>query len=375
MAKVVKRQTNDGHRWVLDFFDQEGKRQRITMRKGKTRADAERELAAKLDEVDNATFVSKKAVPLFSKVAKDWLVVKKANLRESTYTTYEGHTKNHFPEFESRRIRGISVADVEKYISKRQYQGMPIATLRKILVSLNQIFNYAVRHKYIVVNPLSIAERPREKQDPAKIKTTAEKMQILNPDQIKDLLAAVENQKYKLLFQLAAFSGCRQGELLGLKWKDIDWTASQISIQRTFNHQQFFSVKTKSSIRRVDVGPATMQALKLWKVACPPNDLDLVFPNEAGKPINHNNMVNRYFNPALKKAKIQRVKFHALRHSYASIQLAQGRNIKYIQNQLGHSSPTVTLNIYSHLLKDQNQKAAMALEEKIFGDSEKLKTN
>jgi integrase len=122
MAKVVKRQTDDGHRWVLDFFDQEGRRQRITMRKGKTRSDAEKELAAKLDEVDNATFVSKKAVPLFSKVTADWLEVKKSNLRESTYSIYEGHTKNHFPEFESRKIRGISVADVERYISKRQQE-------------------------------------------------------------------------------------------------------------------------------------------------------------------------------------------------------------------------------------------------------------
>ena len=97
--------------------------------------------------------------------------------------------------------------------------------------------------------------------------------------------------------------------------------------------------------------------------------------NEAGNPLNHNNVVNRYFNPALNKAKIPRIKFHALRHSYASIQLSQGRNIKYILTQLGHSSPTVTLNIYSHLLKDQTQKAATALEEKIFGESEKLKSS
>jgi integrase len=245
MAKVVKRQTDDGHRWVLDFFDQEGKRQRITMRKGKTRSDAEKELAAKLDEVDNATFVSKKAVPLFSKVTTDWLEVKKSNLRESTYSIYEGHTKNHFPEFASRKIRGISVADVERYISKRQQEGMPIATLRKILVTLNQIFNYAVRHKYLVMNPLSVAERPRDDQNAVQTKSAAGKMPILTPDQIKSFLSAVENQKYRVLFQLAVFSGCRQGELLALKWKDIDWTASQINIRRTFNHQKFFHQKPR----------------------------------------------------------------------------------------------------------------------------------
>lgn len=252
---------------------------------------------------------------------------------------------------------------------------MPIATLRKILVTLNQIFNYAVRHKYLIINPLSAAERPREDQNAVQTKSAADKMPILTPDQIKEFLAAVDNQKYKLLFQLAVFSGCRQGELLALKWKDIDWTAGQINIRRTFNHQKFYPPKTKSSVRCVDVGPATMKELKLWKVACLPNDLGLVFPNEAGNPLNHNNVVNRYFNPALKKAKIPHVKFHALRHSYASIQLSQGRNIKYIQTQLGHSSPTVTLNVYAHLLKDRNQKAATALEDKIFGENEKSKSN
>lgn len=373
MAKVFKRQTKNGHRWVLDFFDQDGRRQRVTMRKGTTKSDAETALKAKLDEVENETYTTKKAIPLFSKVAEDWLEIKKPNLRNSTHSVYEGHVNNHFPEFKSKKIRAISVADVERFITKRQNEGMPIATLRKILVTMNQIFNYAVRHKILITNPLSVAERPKSNQNV--VEDPNDKMQILQPEQIKALLGAVKSQKYKTLFQLAAFSGCRQGELLALKWKDLDWAAGQISIRRTFNHQKFYPPKTKSSIRCVDIGPATMQALKLWKVACPPNDLGLVFPNEAGGPINHNNMVSRYFNPALKTAKIQRVKFHALRHSYASIQLNQGRNIKYIQTQLGHSSPTVTLNIYSHLLKDRNQKAASALETQIFGAGENLKAN
>jgi integrase len=106
--------------------------------------------------------------------------------------------------------------------------------------------------------------------------------------------------------------------------------------------------------------------LKKWKLACPPCELDLIFPNQAGGPINHNNMVNRHFNPALKKAGIKRIRFHDIRHSFASMLIEQGENIKFIQKQLGHSSPTVTLNVYSHLMRKQNPEAAARLEEAIF---------
>ena len=114
------------------------------------------------------------------------------------------------------------------------------------------------------------------------------------------------------------------------------------------------------------MGPAMMKELKKWRLACPQNHLDLVFPNNAGKPINHNNMVNRHFKPALKAAKLPKIRFHDLRHTYASLLIDQGENIKYIQTQLGHSSPTVTLNIYAHLMRDKNQESASKLESHVF---------
>ena len=112
-----------------------------------------------------------------------------------------------------------------------------------------------------------------------------------------------------------------------------------------------------------------MAELKKWKIACPPCVLDLIFPNEAGNPINHSNMLWRHFFPALRKAGIKRIRFHDLRHTYASLLIEQGENIKYIQNQLGHSSPTVTLNVYAHLMKPTNQESAMRLENTIFETS------
>ncbi len=109
-----------------------------------------------------------------------------------------------------------------------------------------------------------------------------------------------------------------------------------------------------------------MTELKKWKLACPKSDLNLVFPNGAGKPIDHHNMVRRCFLPTLEAAELPRIRFHDLRHTYASLLIEQGENIKYIQTQLGHSNPTVTWNVYAHLMKPTNQEAANRLENTIF---------
>jgi integrase len=265
---------------------------------------------------------------------------------------------------------------------------MNINTLRKILVTLGQILSYAVRHRYLDHNPLRDAERPREKGIEGE--RAQERVSILTPNQINGLLDAVkgvieerlkkeapkktdvnrikiQEKKYRTLFMLAVFTGARQGELLGLKWGDIDWESKQIHIQRTYTKGQFFATKTRSSNRRVDLGPKVSTELKKWKLACPKSDLDLVFPNGLGKPMNYSNMMNRYFKPALKKASLPKIRFHDLRHTYASLLIEQGENLKYIQSQLGHSTPTVTLNVYSHLMNPTNQGAALRLESAVFG--------
>ena len=110
-----------------------------------------------------------------------------------------------------------------------------------------------------------------------------------------------------------------------------------------------------------------MKQLKKWKLACPPNELDLVFPNQSGEPIHHDYMRRHFFWPTLEAAGLPKIRFHDLRHTYASLLIDQGENIKYIQKQLGHSKPTVTLDIYAHLFDEDNPEAANRLDEKIFG--------
>jgi integrase len=362
MACISKRRG----RWVLDFYDQHGRRKRLALPEGTTKGQAKEELRAIEEMVAKGIFLPRAEVPLFSKVARDWIEYKQPKLRETTWEVYESHVRNHFHDLDGLRINRVTVATIEKFITARQVGGMNLGTLRKILVTLGQILSYAVRHKCLEHNPLREAERPRG-QDKGNAFHQEESARILTPAQLQAFLGQVESQKYGTLFMLAIFTGARQGELLGLKWGDIDWANCQINIQRTFNKGRFFSPKTKTSNRNVDLGPTVIAELKKWRLACPQNNLDLVFPNGSGGPINYSNMVRRHFLPALEGASLPRIRFHDLRHTYASLLIDQGENLKYIQTQLGHSSPAVTLNVYAHLMKPTNQEAVCRLENAVFG--------
>ena len=112
-----------------------------------------------------------------------------------------------------------------------------------------------------------------------------------------------------------------------------------------------------------------MTELKKWKLACPKSNLDLVFPNDAGRVIDDSSMLRRHFHPALKNADLPTIRFHDLRHTYASLLIEQGENIKYIQTQLGHSSPSITMDVYAHLMNSTNQVAASRLENTVLNFS------
>ncbi len=361
MAKVAKRRG----RYVLDYYDNQGIRHRKTLKKGTTLKKAKEKLREIEDQLSKGIHLPDNKIPVFSEVAKEWINHKTSNLRGSTWSVYDGHTKNHFQEFDDLKINCITVAMIEKWITDRQAQQMPIGTTRKILVSMGQIFKYAARHRYIPYNPYLDAEKPRADQS-EDIETGDAELRILNPSEINAFIKATEDQKYHTLFRLAIMSGARQGELLGLKWSDVIWKDSQIHIQRTFNNQAWYKPKTKASNRKIDLGPSMMAELKKWKIACPPNNLNLMFPNESGRPINHNNLVNRYYVPALEKAEIEIIRFHDLRHTYASLLIRQGENPKYIQKQMGHSKVSTTLDIYAHLFSKVNQEAACRLENNVF---------
>src|SRR5208283_1760089 len=155
MACITKRRG----RYVIDCYDQHGKRYRKTMKAGITKDAARKELHEIESKIERQTFLHDKKTPLFSKVASDWLDYKKTRCRETTWEMYQGHLKNHFSELDSRKINLITTANIEKFITARQGENMALASLRKILVTLNQVMKYAVRNRLIDYNPVIDAER------------------------------------------------------------------------------------------------------------------------------------------------------------------------------------------------------------------------
>jgi len=369
MACIAKRR----NRWVIDFYDNQGKRRWKTLPEGTTKTDAKKVLRDIEDKIDKRIYIPQKNLPFFSEVADMWLKAKKPNIRHSTYKQYKGHIENHLkPFYEGYRISRINYDKVEKFISHCIENNVTIPTMKKILINLGAIMTYAVRKRYVDYNPVRDAEKPKGQSEHDENK----ELNVLTPAYILFLLDSAPDLKHKILFMAAVTTGLRQGELLGLKWTDIDWFNNQIHVNRTYNHFRFYEPKTKTSKRKVDVPPQMMKQFKEWKIACPANDLYLIFPNENGKPMSALNMYNRKFLPTLKKAKLNKIRFHDLRHTYASLLIDQGENIKYVQNQMGHASIKVTMDTYGHLMKDVNKEAASRLGDTIFEqDGSKMVAN
>jgi integrase len=237
-------------------------------------------------------------------------------------------------------------------------------TLRKILVTLGQILKYSVRCRYVDYNPARDVEKPKDQRSDDKKKV----LTILQPEQTRTLFKTAETQKDKVLFMAAVLTGMREGELFGLQWTDIDWFNNQIHVKRTYNHRRFYEPKSKTSRRSIDLAPKLVKELRQWRLACPKNKLNLVFPSEVGTPEDAANFLKRRFFPALTKAKLPKIRFHDLRHTYAALVWEQTKDVKYLQTQLGHSSVTMTMDVYGHLMNKTNQDAATKLGNAIFGD-------
>lgn len=168
---------------------------------------------------------------------------------------------------------------------------------------------------------------------------------------------------------LALTTGLRQGELLGLKWGDIDFAAGVLQVRRQYERDGTFSSPKASSQRRLDLAPAELRAFEIQREAQDRGrgrfgeryaDLDLVFATHQGRPLMHRN-VFREFKRLLRKAGLPDIRFHDLRHTNATLMLGQGVHPKVVRERLGHSQVAITLNIYSHVLPGLGREAIQQL--------------
>jgi integrase len=224
----------------------------------------------------------------------------------------------------------------------------------------------AVRWGLIVRNPASLARPPRKQHT----EPTA-----LTVEQARALLRAAAGHRLEAMFELALKTGMRQGELLALRWVDVDLDQGVVqiraSLRRTAAGLTIGAPKTSRSRRKVVLSAGTVEALRrhrdrqdteranavrVW------HELGLVFPNTVGRPIEAQNLLQREFRPLLERAGLPPITFHALRHTAASLLLVRGEHPKVVQELLGHSDVGVTMNRYSHLVPTLMSQAASKMD-------------
>jgi integrase len=199
-------------------------------------------------------------------------------------------------------------------------------------------------------------------------------IRTLSPEESRRFLAAIESDRLEALYVLAVTSGMRQGELLALRWTDVDLEAPAVSVhatlQRTRGSLVFAPPKTSRSRRRVALTRAAVEALRRHRArqgaerlraGTAWGDPELIFTNEVGQPL-HGTYLTKLFQVALVRAGLPRLRFHDLRHTAATLLLGRGVHPKIASEMLGHSSVAITLDLYSHVTPTMQREAATEMD-------------
>jgi len=304
-----------------------------------------------------------------------------ATLKENTFRSYDSIFRVHILlALGDYRLDQIDRMKMEEFVvglrKKKLSWGSGHAdrtlskrTIQLTVTVLGILFRQAIRHKLVSENPATgLGEFYRQAPK-------AQVIEPLNREEVVLLLkAAIENESieypfirdYPLLL-CAIHTGMRSGELSGFQWPDMNWKGKFISVQRAIVRGSITSVKTKHGNRKVDCSDELLEALSSLRKhrleeamkTGNPSCSKWVFCTRLGEPDMHSNNKRRSLTKALKKAGLRRIRFHDLRHTFASLLLAQGAPVTYVSNQLGHANPHITMQVYAHWIPSESQREAV----------------
>lgn len=350
----------------------EGKR--IT-KYGKTKKEAREKLDAYLADVRAGKVVigPKQTVTQYF---THWLEDEhRLKIELTTLQRWRSILKNHIiPALGHLQLNQLTREHIQAFYASLLDKGLAPGTVKQVHSVLSIALRQAVRYEIIARNPCQYVTLPKVEEFQAR---------FLTQDEANRLIQAAQGHRLWFLILVAITTGARLGELLALKWSDLDEQAGKLQIGRSTAFVTGVgriekTPKTRAGKRRVrmpqvlaralDIQRASIERIRL-RAGSSWEEHDLVFPNRLGKHQSHW-AVKRSFNQLVEKAGLLPMRFHDLRHSAATLLLAAGVNVKVVQELLGHSRITTTLGMYGHVLPDMQQVASDKMDEMFGGTNE-----
>lgn len=274
--------------------------------------------------------------------------------KETTIKLYENYKKNNFLKIQNKKAKDIKKRDIDLLIIDWRKSDISDKTINDLIGFLRAIFQFGIKNKWISENPAKEVKKILKKKID---------INFLTQEEIEIFINFIEkypiNKKAALL--TAIKTGVRISELLAIEWSDIDFDKQTISITKQYYKKKLTEPKTIQSNRKVNM-PISLKKV-LLDLKKQRNLLsNLVFCNKNGGYLSQQKFVDNYFKKAMQHINKPDYSFHCLRHTFATVLLSNGISIKYVQEQLGHSSPQTTLNIYNHVMPSVNGKTLALLD-------------
>jgi len=290
-----------------------------------------------------------------------------ATVRASTWYRYNSLIRGHLIPLLGRTVLvKLQPADCAAAFAVMAAKGLAPRTIIQARAVLGRALREAEVAGLVARNAARLTRAPSVRHD---------EMHTLTVEQARALIEAAKTDRLGALYAVALASGAREGELLGLRWSDVDWDREAVKIRRTLQRMSgafsFAEPKTASSNRTVPLGPSAIGALRRHRVAqalerlamgTAWQDGDLVFCTEIGTPIDAGNLLSRMHYPLLAASGLPRVRFHDLRHTAATLLLEAGVHPRVVAERLGHATPALVMNTYGHATERMQKDATAALE-------------
>ena len=289
-------------------------------------------------------------------------------VRPTTFERYEQMVRLHIrPVLGKVKLKNLTSAHVRGLYREKLDAGLSPRTVQYVHVTLHKALKQAIADGLIPRNATEAVKPPQVRR---------EEMRPLTAEQVRILFDAAAGDRFEALYVLAVTTGLRQGELLGLKWDDVDLEEGTLRVRRTLTTAKGGPVlaapKTKGSRRTVRLSQTALQALKshlnrqlgdIEEAGDRWRENGLIFASETGEPLDRRLITTHRFKPLLKRAELPEVRFHDLRHTCATLLLSKNVNPKVVSEMLGHASIAITLDTYSHVLPTMQESAAEAMED------------